>query len=492
MWAPLGATEEVVMRRPYQIAVVLSLFLFFGLLVGPVSAATDVDIPGMPLAIGDMVSGTVDSGDVDDVYAITLAVGQEVHIRCDPGSGSGSGGALHLLVPGASSISDPGKHEELTYRLSGGSYIRFWADYDYIPARSGTYHLWVEWEEGDLGYELSVERTTRPALSLALDSDEIPGTTIGSATVTGVVSSKADPSDVYAFPLTAGVPTTIQLIPLAPYNNTNSSFGYLSLLDPDTTSISQRYSHRVGDRVSAKNSNDPVSCETAVIQHTPDETGTYYVLVEPGVLGSNFAYQLSVSGADGGGGEGDGGDGFSDVPGSPYADAIYDLAGRGIITGFQDQTFRPDASVTRQQFAKMIVKTLGLTVTGSEICPFTDVPGQIGTDPLYPSKYVAVCASSGITTGKTPTTFDPESNITHQQLITMVARAADLPELPAGFSPPFSSGQFSLEEHYGNACKAAYAGLLDGLLGIGATYDFLAASTRGECAQILHNLLQEE
>jgi hypothetical protein len=36
--------------------------------------------------------------------------------------------------------------------------------------------------------------------------------------------------------------------------------------------------------------------------------------------------------------------------------------------------------------------------------------------------------------------------------------------------------------------KAAYAGLLDGLQGVGATYNFLAPSTRGECAQLLYNL----
>ena len=56
---------------------------------------------------------------------------------------------------------------------------------------------------------------------------------------------------------------------------------------------------------------------------------------------------------------------FPDVVGSPYEAAIYDLAGRGIITGFEDGSFRPNAPVTRQQFAKMIVKTLGFPVTGS-------------------------------------------------------------------------------------------------------------------------------
>jgi hypothetical protein len=177
------------------------------------------------------------------------------------------------------------------------------------------------------------------------------------------------------------------------------------------------------------------------------------------------------------------------VVGSPYGAAIYDLAGRGIITGFEDGTFRPNAPVTRQQFAKMIVKTLGLPVTGTEVCPFADVALQIGADPFYPSKYVAVCVARGITVGKTPTTFAPNDNITRQQLITMVVRAARLSEPTPGYAPDFSPGQFSLEDHYWNARKADFAGLLSGLRVLGSTYDFTAAATRGECAQILHNLL---
>ncbi|MBN1320048.1 MAG: Ig-like domain-containing protein [Thermoleophilia bacterium] len=188
---------------------------------------------------------------------------------------------------------------------------------------------------------------------------------------------------------------------------------------------------------------------------------------------------------------GGGGSAFSDViPGeTPYAAAIIALANEGVILGFEDGTFRPNTMVTRQQFAKMIVLTLGLIVTGAEVCPFTDVVAQVGDDPFYPSKYVAVCAANGITQGKTPTTFDPHAFITHQQLITMVARAVALSDPPPAYAPTFTAGQFSLNEHYLNARKAAYAGLLNGLLGIGPSYDFLAGSTRGECAQILYSVM---
>ena len=177
---------------------------------------------------------------------------------------------------------------------------------------------------------------------------------------------------------------------------------------------------------------------------------------------------------------------FTDTAGSPYITAITDLSSRNIITGFTDGTFRPNSNVTRQQFAKMIVLTLGYTVTLNDTCVFTDVDkGLSQIDPLYPYNYVAVCAAHLITEGVTPTQFAPTKNVTRAQLITMVARAADLLDPPVDYAPPF--GNFSTT-HYPWARKAAYAGLLDGLAGMGQSYDFFQYATRGECAQLLYNL----
>jgi hypothetical protein len=175
---------------------------------------------------------------------------------------------------------------------------------------------------------------------------------------------------------------------------------------------------------------------------------------------------------------------FSDVPDThPYAPAIIDLKARGVITGFADGTFRPNSYMTRQQFAKVIVKTLGLTVTGTETCPFSDVRrGLSSTDPFYPDKYIAVCAAAGIMMGKTASTFDPTGDVTRAQLITIAARAAGLAEPPAGYSPSF--GNFDAT-HYPWARKAAYAGLLDGLQGMGPYFHFFAPATRGEVAEVL-------
>ena len=475
--------------------------LFFGVLVvtatlvglaglgssGSALAAVDDDIPGVSFAVGANVSGAVTAGDVADVYALTLTEGQEVHVRCDPGTVDGPRGVFHLLVPGASSVGLGGGYDEMAYTLRGGSPERHWADFDYIPARSGTYYLWVAWEAGTLDYKLSVARTARAALTLAPDADDVPGVSIGSGTLNGVVSTLADPDDVYAVGMTAGRPVTIRLTPTAPYNNNSESLAYLNLLDPAAPSLAARFGHVLAGLVPAKNSKDLTSRQVAEIRYVPVQTGIHYIWVEAGSVlhGHNFAYRLSVSGSD---------DSslpdFSDMADSPYATAVDELARRGVVLGFPGGTFGPGQPVSRQQFAKMIVLALGLDPLPAEQCPFDDV--EAGWP--YPRGYVATAASQGITKGVTTTpsggsVFDPHAGITHQQLISMVVRAAGLVDPPEGYEPGFSSGQFYSGEHYLNARKAAYAGLLDGFQGIGPAYDFMAPSTRGECAQLLYNLL---
>ncbi len=458
---------------------------------GFAAATGDDDIPGTSLAVGSQTSQTVSSNDVSDVFAIELTAGQEVHVRCDPGEVGSATGTLHLLVPGAVSIAAAGEFDELIYTLRAGYPTKSWADYDYIPAKSGTYYLWVRWGSGTLGYSLSVRRTARPALELAADADDVPGTAIGAGVHTGVVSALADPDDIYSVRLIAGRTVTLRLIPLTPYNNVFSAYAFLNLLDPDTPSLADYSGHALAGLVQAVDDRAIGNRRVAEIQYTPSETGRYFVWINASAVpyGHNLAYQLSIAGSEDDTSQPPV---FSDVAGTPYAAAIAELAKRGIVSGFDDGTFRPDDDVTRQQFAKMIVKTLDLTVSGAEMSPFSDVVAGEGTDPFYPVKYVAVCATEGITKGKTATTFKPFDDITRQQLITMVARAAGLADPPADYLPPFVPMQFYPHDHYLNARNAAYVGLLESLQGLGKGFDFFASSSRGECAQLLFNLLNRK
>ena len=177
---------------------------------------------------------------------------------------------------------------------------------------------------------------------------------------------------------------------------------------------------------------------------------------------------------------------FADVTGdTPYASQIDHLAALGIIDGTGDGLFHPLDALRRQQFAKMIVLTLGYPVSENDTSPFVDVDHVPGD--LYPYHYVAVAYRRGITEGTKPGYFSPFGPLTRAQMITMVARAAQLQEPPAGYTPPFAA--FSTV-HYPFARKAASAGLLGGLLGMGPDYSFLAPASRGEACALLYELLQ--
>ena len=186
---------------------------------------------------------------------------------------------------------------------------------------------------------------------------------------------------------------------------------------------------------------------------------------------------------------------FTDVPTyDPYAKAIDNLSTRGIINGFDDGTFRPKDVVTRQQFAKMIVKTLGLAVSEQDVCTFPDVnTGQASTDPLYPDNYIAVAVAHQITKGYDDGTFQPYLTISRAHVITMVVRAIDnlypkvLNEDSTGSQLP-DNWAGMLPEHAGNALIAENNGLLDGIDLTQPEIDMSAAMPRGEVAQILYNL----
>jgi hypothetical protein len=193
---------------------------------------------------------------------------------------------------------------------------------------------------------------------------------------------------------------------------------------------------------------------------------------------------------------------FTDVPDThPYKAAIEDLATRQIINGVGQGLFKPDDFVKRQQFAKMIVLTLGLEVPPSIVCPFVDVDTTPNpNDPKYPAKYVAVCAANNITRGvdASQSHFAPESRIKRAQMITMVVRAAEnlmsgsIEAVPAGWTGVLN---YDDSTHGVNIKKAEYNGLLAGIVGPGGTlaaWDTTGDATRGEVAQLLYNLLNSE
>ena len=72
--------------------------------------------------------------------------------------------------------------------------------------------------------------------------------------------------------------------------------------------------------------------------------------------------------------------------------AIEALAARGIIDGKSDGSFDPEGSMTRAEFAAIVVRALGLTPEGKN--SFSDVAAEAWYAP-----YVGTAYSCGIITG---------------------------------------------------------------------------------------------
>lgn len=109
--------------------------------------------------------------------------------------------------------------------------------------------------------------------------------------------------------------------------------------------------------------------------------------------------------------------GFKDIPTShQYYGAIAALTNAGIISGYEDNTYRPGELVQRNHMAKIIANAFHLEPSADAQTPFTD----LRTD--Y-KNYITALYENKVTTGKTATTFDGASNVTRGQLASFVTRA---------------------------------------------------------------------
>ncbi len=191
---------------------------------------------------------------------------------------------------------------------------------------------------------------------------------------------------------------------------------------------------------------------------------------------------------------------FPDVPArNPYFNAISEMTMNRIIEGYEDGRFGPGNLITRQQFAKMIVLTMALriptvfTPTLSDTYRFSDFDASAGEkEALYPYRYVARAALTGLIRGYPDGTFRPLTNISRQQVITMIVRAGRqvVKEPPASWTGGVLG--YTNPAHGRSILIAEYNGLLKGIVGPRGTlggWDTTEDATRGEVAQMLYNLL---
>ena len=121
--------------------------------------------------------------------------------------------------------------------------------------------------------------------------------------------------------------------------------------------------------------------------------------------------------------------GFSDVPAnSYYADAIQAAYGLGIVTGYADGTFRPNAPVTRAEAAAMLYRAMNAVGwnLGSGSTALLNGYSDGGSVPSYAREAMAAMVQNGIITGTSSAKLSPNQTMTRAQMATVLARVLTL------------------------------------------------------------------
>lgn len=155
----------------------------------------------------------------------------------------------------------------------------------------------------------------------------------------------------------------------------------------------------------------------------------------------------------------------SDVAGTRFEESVEYLRDLGVIAGYPDGTFKPEATIARAEAVKIIVVMKYGSTTLADLLkgavPFSDVAGT-----HWASGFIALAKNAGIVNGYPDGTFKPEGLVTYAEMAKMLVEAA-------GLSPVAGLGWPS---NYVSAAQTA------GMLG--SVPDFAANSPaiRGDCA----------
>lgn len=174
---------------------------------------------------------------------------------------------------------------------------------------------------------------------------------------------------------------------------------------------------------------------------------------------------------------------FNDVYAEWAKAPISALAVRNIINGVGDNNFDPDRAITRAEFVKMIV-TMFDVYDSTSVTSFTDVQANAWYAP-----YIGTAAKYGITNGRGDGTFDPNAQISRQEMSAMLYRAAET----LGVAMASANGTtFADDASIAAYAKApVYSMQAEGILkGVGDNnFDPLSPCTRAQGAVAIFNML---
>ncbi len=170
---------------------------------------------------------------------------------------------------------------------------------------------------------------------------------------------------------------------------------------------------------------------------------------------------------------------FSDVPSdSRFFEAVSHLVDEGVLSGYADGSFKPHNNITRAEAAAVITRAAKLPDNSSK-SSYSDVD-----DNHWARKYIMAASVNGIINGIGNGKFEPNENVTRNQIIKMLVCMLGLE----------NSAQQSGGWPYGYAYVANRNGIIDNntnILIFTSDYGDKAA-TRGEVSEMVYKALKAQ
>ncbi|MFW5896741.1 MAG: S-layer homology domain-containing protein, partial [Bacillota bacterium] len=176
---------------------------------------------------------------------------------------------------------------------------------------------------------------------------------------------------------------------------------------------------------------------------------------------------------------------MEDVVGHWAEADILKLVSIGAISGYDDYSFRPDETVTREQFAKMLAEAANLNVPAqSRTLPYlVDDADEVSE---WARPYVERVLSEGFLRGYEDGTFRPKDEVTRVQVATILGRALRL--VPEG-GPDYMDTDEIPDWGRGYVAALAHYDIVRGYPADGLEFRPHRATTRAEGAAFLSRYL---
>ncbi|MFC3799062.1 S-layer homology domain-containing protein [Cohnella sp. GCM10012308] len=179
---------------------------------------------------------------------------------------------------------------------------------------------------------------------------------------------------------------------------------------------------------------------------------------------------------------------FSDLT-APWAKADVELlASKLVVNGVSDTQFAPNSSITRAEFAALLVRALGLTPEATGVAGFKDVASG-----AWYAGATGAAVKAKLIEGFEDGSFKPGATITREQMAVMISRAIAYAKGSVPSSSEASLSSFKDSAAIGSWARASVAQTVDAGIITGMTSDTFvpaAQASRAQAAVMLKRFMQ--